>query len=409
MSWWDSFRGWAGFPVGGQDGDNVRTNKVTLERYNDTNASVERFAIGLAATWACVNFWAGNIASLPVTIYRKGPMGIAVEATDHPLFWLLHTSPNYDQSAYDFWEFMCASIELHGNAYAEIEKRSDGFIVSLTPVRPDIMFVRRLSSGEIEYRWTIDGVTKTLPQELVLHIRGFGGDPLGGLSPLQVCRSSFGSAIAANTAAAATFRNGIRSTGVLSADGPKPLSPEQMEQTQRLIEDKYAGAVNAGRPLLLNGLKWQALSLSPEDAQMLESRQFGVEEVCRIFEVDPHMVGHTAGNTQLGSSITDQTLSLLKFKLRKRLKRIEGALEKQLLTRGERKSGLSIEFNLEALLRADSLGRAQFYEIMKQFMTKNEIRALEGLPPLDGGDVMFTQMQDVPLADAIKGTTEKAA
>lgn len=409
MSWWDSFLGLIGFPAGAQDGDNVRTNKITTERYSDGQAGTERLAMGLSATWACVNFWAGNIASLPVTIYRKGPMGIAVEATDHPLFWLLHDSPNYDQSAYDFWEYMCACLELHGNAYAEIEKREDGFIVSLTPVRPDIMGVRRVASGEIEYKWSIDGSERTVPQDRMLHIRGFGGGPLGGLSPLQVCRSSFGSAVAAESAAAATFRNGIRSTGVVSPEGAKPLTAEQVEQTQKMIEEKYAGAMNAGRPLFLNGLKWQALSLSPDDAQMLETRQFGVEDICRIFEVDPHMVGHTAGNTQLGSSITDQTLSLLKFKLRKRLKRIEGSLEKQLLTRAERKSGLSIEFNLEALLRADSLGRAQFYEIMKQFMTKNEIRALEGLAPVDGGDVMFTQMQDVPLAEAIKGTTETAA
>ena len=160
--------------------------------------------------------------------------------------------------------------------------------------------------------------------------------------------------------------------------------------------------------LLDNGAAWTPLSITPENAQMLESRQFSVEDICRVFEVDPHLVGHTAGNTQLGSSISDQTLSLLKFKMKKRLKRIEGALQKQLLTRADRAAGVSIEFNVESFLRADSAGRAAYYDIMQQFMTKNEIRALEGLKPVEGGDVLMAQMQDVPLSRALEAPRETA-
>lgn len=407
MSFWQSFLGWFGFPAGAQDGDNFRTGRITTERASDSSAAVEASAFGLSATWACVNFWAGNIAGLPITVYQKGPMGVPVEARDHPLFWLLHDSPNYDQSAYDFWEFMCACLELYGNAYAEIERRGDGFIVSLTPIRADVVRVRRLSTGEIEYRWNIDGAEIVRTQESVLHIRGFGGGPLGGLSPLQVCRASFGAAISADRAASTVFANGARPSGVLSTD--KALSAEQRVTAEQLLQEKYVGAANSGRPMLLdNGLQWHQLSISPEDAQMLETRQFSVEDICRIFEVDPHLVGHTAGNTQLGSSISDQTLSLLKFKMRKRLKRIEGALEKQLLSRADRKAGVSIEFNVEGFLRADSAGRAAYYDIMKQFMTKNEIRALEGLGPVEGGDILMAQMQDVPLARAIDAPREAA-
>jgi HK97 family phage portal protein len=406
MSWWQNALSWFGIPTGGQDGDNFRTNRVTLEQYNDSGAASEGSALGLSATWACVNFWAGNIAGLPVTVYRKGADGVPIEARDHPLFWILHDSPNYDQSAYDFWEFMCACLELHGNAYAEMDKRDDGSIISLTPVRPDIMRVARLASGEIEYRWEADGRRAALTQGNVLHIRGFGGGPLGGLSPLQVCRRSFGAAVATDRAASAMFANGVRPSGILSTD--EKLVGDQRPKLENLLQEKFVGAANSGRPMVLdNGVKWEQLSISPEDAQMLESRQFSVEDICRVFEVDPHLVGHTAGNTQLGSSISDQTLSLLKFKMRKRLKRIEGALEKQLLTRADRLSGISIEFNVEGFLRADSAGRAEYYEIMQQFMTKNEIRALEGLKPVEGGDVLMAQMQDVPLAKALAGPAEK--
>ena len=407
MSWWQSALAWLGLPAGAQDGDNVRTGSVTTERYADSREGVQASALGLSATWACVSFWAGNIAGLPLTVYRRGPQGVAVEARDHPLFWLLHDSPNYDQSAYDFWEFMVACLEMQGNAYAEMAKREDGFIVSLTPVRPDIMTVRRLPSGELEYRWTADGVLNVVPQDGMLHIRGFGGGPLGGLSPLDVCRRTFGAALATDFAASSMFTNGARPSGVLAVD--KVLTPDQRATLEQILQAKFMGALNAGRPMVLdNGVTWQQLSISPENAQMLESRQFSVEDICRVFEVDPHLVGHTAGNTQLGSSISDQTLSLLKFKMRKRLKRIEGALEKQLLTRADRAAGVSIEFNVEGFLRADSAGRAAYYDIMKQFMTKNEIRALEGLPPVPGGDVLMAQMQDVPLARALQAPREAA-
>jgi HK97 family phage portal protein len=198
------------------------------------------------------------------------------------------------------------------------------------------------------------------------------------------------------------FANGVRSSGVLSTE--KDLKPDQRQKAEALLQEKFVGAHNAGRPMLLdNGVKWEQLSIDPGDAEMLESRRFGVEEVCRVFEVDPHLVGQTQGNTALGSSISEQTRSVMTFKMRKRIKRLEGALGKQLLSRAERAAGWSIKFNVEAFLRADSQGRAEYYDIMQQFMTKNEIRALEGLPPIEGGDVLMAQMQDVPLQNVISG------
>ncbi len=403
MNWLQSAWNWA-FPPGAQDVDNFRTGQITTERAQDFGASSQVSALGLSSTWACVNFLAGLVASLPIVIYRKGPLGVPVEDRSHPLFWLLHDSPNYDQSAYDFWEFMCAGLELHGNAYAIMERRADGFLVSLTPVRPDIVCVRRLASGEIEYRWTEDGTQSVYLQDAILHIRGFGGGPLGGVSPLAACRNVFGAAVSTDRTAGAMFANGARPSGVLSTD--KVLTGDQRPELERLLQAKFTGALNAGRPMLLdNGLKWDQLSISPEDAQMLESRKFGVEEICRVFDVPPHLIGHTEGNTQLGSSIGEQTQEFLNFKLRKRLKRIEGALEKQLLSRAERDSGVSIEFNVEGFLRTDSQGRAAYYDIMKQFMTKNEIRAIEGLSPVEGGDMLMAQMQDIPLSEALKGRT----
>ena len=357
--------------------------------------------LGLAAAWACVNLLAGTIASLPLMVYRTRN-GARTVASDHPLYRILHDSPNADQTALDFWEFVCASLELHGNAYAEVVRARNGRIIALgVPITPELVTVRRLDTGALEYEWVDQGRRIIAGQDRVLHIRGFGGNPLGGLSTLSAGRQSFGLAQAIERASGDTFRNGVRPSGLLkTAD---TLTIDQRKQAEELLQEKFAGAINAGRPMLLDrGMDWVQLSISPEDAQMLQSRAFSVEEVCRFFGVPPFMVGHTEKTTSWGTGLEQQTLGFQKFTLRRRLKRIEQALAKQLLSPADRQAGLVIEFNLEGLLRGDSAARASFYQQMltNGVMTINEVRALENLPPVEGGDIPRMQMQNVPISQA---------
>jgi HK97 family phage portal protein len=357
--------------------------------------------LGLAAAWACVNLLAGTIASLPLMVYRTRG-GARTVASDHPLYRILHDSPNADQTALDFWEFVCASLELHGNAYAEVVRARNGRIIALgVPITPELVTVRRQGSGALEYEWVDQGRRIITGQDRVLHIRGFGGNPLGGLSTLSAGRQSFGLAQAIERASGDTFRNGVRPSGLLkTAD---TLTIDQRKQAEELLQEKFAGAINAGRPMLLDrGMDWVQLSISPEDAQMLQSRAFSVEEVCRFFGVPPFMVGHTEKTTSWGTGLEQQTLGFQKFTLRRRLKRIEQALEKQLLSVADRLAGITIEFNLEGLLRADSAARASFYQLMltNGVMTINEVRSLENLPPVEGGDEPRMQMQNVPITQA---------
>lgn len=392
---------WRNGAISTENGDNFVRNQVTVADLHDSVRFSKKGALGLSATWACVNLLAGTIASLPLMVYRD-VNGVRQVARDHPLFWLLHDSPNYDQTALDFWEFMAAGIELQGNAYAEISRRGDGVVTSLVPIRPDMVRVSRLDTGALQYRWTDDGKAQVRDDRSILHIRGPLGDALGGVSTLTACRGSFDSALAANGAAETIFMNGIRPSGILSTDAATSLTADQRAELEELLTLKFRGALNAGRPMLLDrGMTWTQLDLSPEDAQMLESRGFSVEEICRVFGVPPHMVGHSEKSTSWGSGLEQQTLGFVKFSLRRRLKRIEQALEKQLLTKAERDTGTRIEFNLEGLLRGDSAGRASFYERMSRMgaMTINEIRALENMPPVPGGDVPRMQSQNVPITD----------
>ncbi|RAP39091.1 phage portal protein, partial [Rhodovulum viride] len=190
--------------------------------------------------------------------------------------------------------------------------------------------------------------------------RGPGGDPLGGMSTLQFGRQAFSSALAAERSAAGMFRNGLRPSGILKFD--KWLTPEQRELVEAKLPEKYLGAINAGRPFIAEGgFDYQHISISPEDAQMLETRQFSVEEICRFFGVPPVMIGHPGGTTAWPTSVEQQGLLFQKFTLRRRIKRIEQAVAKQLLSPEDRAAGLSVRVNMEALLRGSSAERAAFY------------------------------------------------
>lgn len=374
-----------------------------------SNSSGERVETGdvlaISSALACVRLLSGTIASLPLGVYRDLGNGHAVAMPEHPLWRLLHRAPNAEQTVMDFWEGGTASIELKGNLVARKHRGVSGNVVALGPMAWDYVAVKRRDNGRLLYGF---GDEEFEPEDIV-HIRGFGGNPEGGLSTIALAAETFGGAKAVTRSANAVFKNGIRTNVALMSE--RDLDETQMATTRALVEERYGTAANAGRPLILNnGWKAQTLSINPDDAQMLESRRFSVEEVCRIFGVPPHMIGHTEKSSSWGTGIEQQTLAFQKFTLRPRLKRIETALEQQLLTPDDIAKGVSIQFNLEGLLRADSAARTAFYGsgLQNGWLTINEVRAKEGLPPVAGGDVPRMQSQNVPITQA-GGSPDPAA
>jgi HK97 family phage portal protein len=358
----------------------------------------ETSVLGLSAAWACVNLLAGTIASLPLVVYRTDRKGDRSVAKDHPLYRILHDSPNADQTAMEFWEGGNAALELKGSMHA-YKETVGGRLVALTPMNEPTC--RRRESGRLQYRWVENGQAREAYEEDVFRVRGF----LGGMSTLSAGRQVFGLASAVNVAAQTTFANGMRPSGVLTVPGV--LKPEQRDPLEKALGDKFVGSINAGRPMLLEaGVTWTQLSINPEDAQMLESRAFSVEEVARLFGVPPHMIGHTEKSTSWGTGLEQQTLGFVQFTLRKRLKRIEQAIEKQLLSAADRAAGVIVEFNLEGLLRGDSKGRAEFYKsgLNDGWLNINQVCKFENLPPVEGGDVNRVQMQNVPITEATQAT-----
>lgn len=356
-------------------------------------------ALGLSAVYACTRLYAGTIAGLPLQIIKRSG-GSRTVLKDHPLYPILHDSWNYDQTSFNALDMMVSSLELRGSAYAAKKFGSQGQLIALRPTHPDYMAVRRLQSGAIEYRWTENGKSYIGTDREVLHIRGAGGDALGGVSVLSVARNAISTALAAETAAAATFANGMRLSTVIQYKDF--LTPENRNAANGVMLEKYTGAMNAGKPMIIEGADVKNVSISPEDAQMLETRGFGVEEICRFFGVPPVMVGHAGAATSWPTSAEQQGLIFQRFSLKPRLECIEQAMNQQLLTPEDRANGVSIEFNIEGLLRGDSAARAAFYAqgLQNGYFTINEVRAWENLPPVDGGDTPRMQMQNIPITQA---------
>lgn len=354
-------------------------------------------AMRVSAFYGCARTLSSSVSVLPLALYQRGEGETRRTAADHPLFKVLHDSPNANQTPLDFFENMMLHLLLAGDHLSIIHRRaSDGALIALEPMAPQTI-IRRTAAGAREYE--LNG--EVFAEERVFHVMGFGGGPVRGLSIMGQAREALGLSIGADRSAGALYRNGLRPSGTFEL--PEFMKDAaQAEAVRSRLNEEYAGSANAGKAMILEGgMKFNPISLNAEDAQLLETRKFTVEEICRFFGVPPFMIGHTENSTSWGTGIEQQLLGFQKFTLTPWLRRIEQSVNKQLL-RPEERASYFAEFNLEGLLRGDSKGRAEFYRTMTQMgaMTVNEVRSKENLPPIEGGDVARVQAQNVPLASA---------
>ncbi|MEE9684025.1 phage portal protein [Lelliottia amnigena] len=345
-------------------------------------------AIQLSAVWACVRLLSESISTLPLKIYVRQPDGSRKAATDLPAYSILCRRPNSEMTPSRFMLMVVASICLRGNAFIE-KKFIANRLVSLVPLLPQNMVVKRLDSGALEYTYSEKGLKRVIPVKYMMHIRGFGLDGVCGMMPMKTGRDVIGSAMAVEESAAKIFEQGLQSSGFLSADNA--LSDEQRERLRGYMAS-FTGSKNAGKIMVLEGgLKYQGVTMNPEDAQMLESRAFSIEEICRWFRVPPFMVGHTTKQSSWASSLEGMNLQFLTHTLRPLLVNIEQEIGRCLLDSDDE---VFAEFSVEGLLRADSAGRAAYYTSALQngWMSRNDVRRLENMPPIEGGDIYTVQL-----------------
>ena len=352
-------------------------------------------AQGVSAVYACVQAIAETTASLPLILFKR--TGDDRErASDHPLYRVLHDMANPEQTALEFREYMQACVLLRGNAFARIVRGYDGQVRELWPLNPDTVQVRRTPSGLV-YEHTQEGVLTRLLAHEVLHLRHrLGDDGVLGVSPITAARGVVELALSEQEHGRNTFTNGAKLLGVLKFPGK--LKPEQRQAIAASWASQYAGGANAGRTAVLDeGVDFQALSMSLEDAQWIEARKFSVIEVCRLFRVPPVIV-QSMEEANYSNSV-ELARQFITLSLRRHLVAWEQAIAKQLLTEAGRRSYFA-EHQVEGLLRGDSANRAAFYSsgIASGWMLKSEARKLENLPAIEGIDDTTTEGTATPAA-----------
>ena len=359
----------------------------------------------LATAWACIRLTATAVSSLPMGMFEKDSKG-GRNSIDHDLSAVLFDSPNAGQTGLEYWETMVANLVARGNAYSE-RVYTGRFLSALQPI--DARPFRK--DGVLMFKVYDRGQEETLPADKIFHLKGFnlGGDE--GLSPVTCGVHGLGSAIATDETAARIFANGLQQPLFIDS-GQTKLTAEQRADLTKLFKG-FQGSDNTGKVMVLEqGMKPVPLTLNPEDAQMLESKRFNVEEICRWFGTPPIVIGHAAqGQTMWGSGVEQIMLAWLTLGINPLCKRIEARIKKDLIPLGERRR-VYAEFNREGLLQMDSAAKAAFLSTLTQngLMDRDEGRSKLNLPARGGGAAVLTAQTNLaPLDQLGKGGTDPRA
>jgi HK97 family phage portal protein len=367
----------------------------------------EHTAMQMTAVYSCVRILAEAVAGLPLHLYKYTDNGGKEKAIKHSLYFLLHDEPNPEMSSFVFRETLMTHLLLWGNAYAQIIRNGKGEVIALYPLMPNRMGVDRDNAGNLFYTYTryldeaptINGMTVKLHPSDVLHIPGLGFDGLVGYSPIAMAKNAIGLAMATEEYGAKFFANGAAPGGVLEHPGTIK-DPQKVKDSWNMA---YQGSGNAHKVAVLEeGMKYQPIGISPEQAQFLETRKFQINEIARIFRVPPHMVGDLEKSSF--SNIEQQSLEFVKYTLDPWVIRWEQAISRSLLSPSEKKEYFS-KFNVDGLLRGDYVSRMNGYATARQngWMSANDIRELENLdriPAELGGDLYLINGNMTKLHDA---------
>ncbi|MEG1038884.1 MAG: phage portal protein [Comamonas sp.] len=348
-----------------------------------------RTAMQVSAVWACVRLLSQTISTLSLDIMERQRDGTWAPARDQRLQFIVDDMPNADSTASVFWEAMIAAMLLQGNGVAERRYDVGGRLIALEFLPWSKLTVHKRLDGTRQWLFTENGIQREIAESRIFRVAGFTLNGDWGLSAIEYGAAVFGGAMAAANSANSTFEKGLAPT--IGFKYANFLRKEQREEFRETFEN-MAGAINAGKPVLMEGgMDAVTIGIKPSDAQLLESRAFSIEEICRWFGVPPHMVGHSEKSTSWGSGIEQQMIGFLTFTLRPLLKRVEGAISKDLMTAAER-TRLKARYNVEDLLRTDSKTRAEFLRLMvsEGIMTRDEARLKENLKPKGGNAAVLT-------------------
>jgi HK97 family phage portal protein len=354
-------------------------------------------ALKISAVYACVTLLAETIAALPLVVYRRLDDGGRERARNHPLYTVLHDRPNERQTRFQFIEMLTAHALLRGSGYARIVSGPRGFVDQLIPLHPDRVRKELLRNGRFRYVVTDDnGKPEPVNQDDIFEVSGLSFDGLDTVSVIQYARDSMGLGLAAERFGSRFFRNDSRPGGLLRTE--QKLRPEVGDRLKAQWEALHTGGNQHRVAVLEQGLEWQRVGMSPDEAQFLETREFQAEDVCRWFRVPPHMIGLTSKQTSWGSGIEQMSIGFVTYTLMPWLERWQQAISRDLILAPDT---YFASFVIQGLMRGDLGSRYQAYATGRQWgwLSTNDIRRLEDMNPIDNGDIYLQPMNMTEAGD----------
>lgn len=367
----------------------------------------ERTAMRASAVYACVSLIAGKVAALPLQINERTPDGPQRLEKLHDYWWLLNERPNPHISATTFWRYVVESMMLAGDAFVEIKRTGRSASISeLVPLNPRRVEPFFDSRGVKVYRVLEDGGQRGVDEADMLHFAtGFGWDGLRSVSPIRYAgQTAIGIALAADEYSVRFFHNSARPDVVLTTDAK--VSKEQIDQIRNSWASRHQGPQQAHLPAVLSGgLKLERVTMTAEDAQLIGTRGFQIEELARIWGVPPFMIGHNEKTTSWGSGVAAMGSGFVRYTLENYTDPIENEINYKFWPTRQR---LYVEHDTTQIERAELKARFDAYRVAlgragePAFMTVNDVRRLERLPAVPGGDEMNRGAQPAEGTDDVE-------
>ena len=343
-------------------------------------------ALTLTAVWCAIRLLAESVSSLPISVYTKQENGDKTEDTKSPIYKLVKFKPNYYQNKITFFEFIMLSICTTGNSYVQIVRNNSGTPTQLICLDPDKVTVV-VNNNELFYQVDDSGV---LDSSDVLHFKTLTDDGITGISPIDQCAKALKWSENLEEFGSTFFSNGAKPSSILQTD--RALSDTALTRLKSSFANTYGKLKNSNSTIVLEeGLTFKPISISPEQAQFLASREFSISEVARIFRVQPHLLMDLTKSSF--NNIEMQSQEFLTYTLMPYITRIEEEMNLKLFRTNELGKTF-IEFNVNGLLRGDVKTRNEAYKsgITNGYMSINEVRRYENLNSIEGGDKHFMQL-----------------
>ena len=383
-----------------------RINPVLSEKKGFLNANFggmvgrtpvnEKSVFGLSAYWAGVRRISESVAMLPVDVFKK--VNGKRTMTDHPVEYLLNAESNYQTCAFDFTQILITSAINHGNGLAIIERDRFGTPTGLVNVSREICEPLKYDD---ELYWKVEVKEAANKQESLLvkdrdiiNLRGFGSDPVIGLSAIQAHKQNLGLSIAAQDYGADFYNRGTRIDGFIEYAGV--LKPETKDAISQQWSNNYGANGTRGTAILDAGSKYHRLGLPPQDAQFIETRKFQKNEIATILGIPSHMINEMDGATF--SNIEHQSIEFVTYGIGSWIEKIEQEYRRKLLKENEKRSHY-FKHNVDRLLRTDVKTKGEYYRLMTDIgaYTINDVLELEDRNSVDNGDERYVQINRIPI------------